>query len=254
MSLFDLSGKIALVTGAGQGLGRAIALRLAQAGACVAVNDIDAAKADDVCRQIADAGGKAKSTPGDAANQESVHTLIELAAAGIGRLDILVNNAGIVTRDDIFDIDYETWERVLRVNLTGPFLCSREAMARMRRQSSGGRIVMVGSVVGHQGALRGWPHYGATKSGVHGLAKTLARAGAPFNITVNTVAPGIIQTEMLEQGHPGSGVAELQSQVPLGRLGTPADVAGAVHYLCSDEARYLTGATIDVNGGMYIRA
>jgi 3-oxoacyl-[acyl-carrier protein] reductase len=254
MIAFDLQGKVALVTGAGQGLGYAIASRLAEAGAWVAVNDIDAQRAQDASERIARAGGTVCAAPGDAAAETAVHATFEAIAERWNGIDILVNNAGIVTRDDIFDIDTDTWDRVLRVNLGGPFLCSREAMLRMRSQGRGGRIVMLGSVVGHQGAIRGWPHYGAAKSGVHGLAKTLARAGAPWGITVNTVAPGVIQTEMLEQGHSGQSLAELKDQIPLGRLGAPEDVAGAVHYLCSDEARYVTGATIDVNGGMYIRA
>jgi 3-oxoacyl-[acyl-carrier protein] reductase len=254
MSAFGLSGKVALVTGAGQGLGYAIAARLAEAGARVAVNDIDATKAQQASERIVRTGGAACAAQGDAAAEPEVLAMFEAIARKWNSIDILVNNAGIVTADDVFEIDTATWDRVLRVNLSGPFLCSREAMLRMRSQGGGGRIVMIGSVVGHQGAIRGWPHYGAAKSGLHGLAKTLARAGAPWGITVNTVAPGIVKTEMLEKGHSRESLAELANQIPLGRLGASEDVAGAVHYLCSDEARYVTGATIDVNGGMYIRA
>lgn len=251
---FDLSGKVALVTGAGQGLGGAIAMRLAGAGAKVVVNDINREKAEATSRQISLAGYETCAEPCDAADETSIRAMFARIGRKWGEIDILVNNAGIVTREDIFEIDAQTWDRVVRVNMTGPFLCSREAMIGMRRNGHGGRIVMIGSVVGHQGAMKGWPHYGATKSGLHGLAKTLARAGAPWGITVNTVAPGVIETEMLAQGHPRQDLDDLSRQIPLGRLGDPADVAGAVHYLCSAEARYVTGATIDVNGGLYIRA
>lgn len=248
---FDLSGRNALVTGAGRGLGRGIAARLLAAGARVAINDIDADAARDAAETL---GSGALALPGDAADEAAVGHLFERFAADVGPIDILVNNAGMVRAEDVFDTDFDSWSRVMAVNLSGPFLCSRAALQAMRGHGLGGRVIMIGSVVGHQGALKGYPHYGASKSGLHGLAKSLARTAAAFGVTVNVVAPGVIETEMLTRSHGEAGVAELAAQVPLGRLGVAEDVAAAVHYLASAEAGYVTGAVLDVNGGLYVRA
>jgi 3-oxoacyl-[acyl-carrier protein] reductase len=253
ISDLDLTGRVALVTGAGRGLGRAVALRLAAAGAAVAVNDLDPAGAAATADAVTVAGGTAIALPGDAARADSVAALLGTLDRRFGRLDILVNNAGITRAQEIFDTDEADWDEVVRVNLTGPFLVAKAAMVRMRDAGRGGRIVNMGSMVGHQGAVRGWVHYGATKAGLHGLTKTLARTAAKHAITVNAVAPGIIASDMLIAGHGADGVAQLVQTVPLGRLGTPEDVAAAVHFLSSDAARYITGAVIDVNGGMYMR-
>ena len=145
----------------------------------------------------------------------------------------------------------EDWNRILQTNLTSGYLCSKQAMELMREQG-GGRILFISSVVGERGALFGHLHYAATKSGQLGMVKTLARTAAPCNITVNAIAPGVIATELLYQTHGDNGVAELGKEIPLG-LGTPEDIGAAAVYLSSDEARYVTGATLDVNGGTHFR-
>jgi 3-oxoacyl-[acyl-carrier protein] reductase len=250
---FDLTGKSALVTGAGRGLGRAIALRLARAGASVCVNDLDKTICDGIVAEIADFGGNACGYAANVTAEGEVERMIAAVAAKQNGIDILVNNAGISRAETILETSLESWNEVMSVNLAGSFLCSKYAIMNMKAQGRGGRIVMVGSVVGHQGALKGWVHYGASKSGLHGLAKTLVRTAAEFAVTVNCVSPGIVDTEMLTASH-GNGVSNLIDLVPLDRLANTEDVAAAVHFLASDDAGYITGANIDINGGMYIRA
>jgi 3-oxoacyl-[acyl-carrier protein] reductase len=249
-----LEGKTALVTGAGRGLGAAIAARLAAEGAGVAVNDVDADAARHTVQCIVAAGARAHAVPGSIADPVQVEQVFQSTIGEFGGIDILVNNAGIVRAEDIFATTLESWQAVIAVNLTGSFLCSKLALQCMRDRGKGGRIIFIGSMVGHQGALKGWVSYGASKSGMHGLAKTLSRTAAPLGVTVNVVAPGIIETEMLRSGHGNEGMRQLLTGVPLGTLGSPDDVAAAVSYLASDDARYVTGTILDVNGGMYVRA
>jgi 3-oxoacyl-[acyl-carrier protein] reductase len=243
---FRLDRRIALVTGAGRGIGAAIARALAGAGATVVVNDLDRAAAE---RSAAACGGWAFAA--DAADEPAVDSLFDAIAARHGRLDILVNNAGTTRDETIFDTTLASWNEILRVNLTSAFLCSRRAMTMMRDQRHG-RIVLLGSVTGHQGALYGHLHYATTKAGLHGFAKTLARTGAPLGITVNAIAPGIVETELLAATHGADGVATLAKMVPLG-LAAPEDVAAMAVYLASDAARHVTGAVLDINGGMHMR-
>jgi NAD(P)-dependent dehydrogenase (short-subunit alcohol dehydrogenase family) len=180
-----------------------------------------------------------------------VDRLFQTTLDQFGRIDILVNNAGTSQPQDIFQITAEDWEKMIRTNLTSCFLCSQAAMRQMAKQRSG-RIVNISSVVGHQGALFGHVHYAATKSGMLGITKTLARTAAPLGITVNAVAPGCIETDLLHQTLGPQRVAEMAAKIPLG-LGTPRDVGLAVAFLCGEGGRYITGATIDVNGGLYLR-
>ncbi len=249
---FSLEGKTALVTGASRGLGRGIALVLAELGADVAVNyrsaEIEARK---VCDAIRALGRRAVPIRADVGDPARVEALFNRTLGEFGRLDILVNNAGATRAQDIFETNPEDWEFILRTNLTSAFLCSKQAMTIMRERG-GGRIVFISSIVGERGALFGHVHYAATKSGMFGMVKTLARTGAPHGITVNAVAPGIIETELLEQTHGRNEIDKLAAGVPLG-LGRPRDVGLAVAYLCSEGGRYITGATLDVNGGMYLR-
>lgn len=246
-SLLDLSGKIALVTGAAQGLGRATAETLAGCGAQVIVNHLNQ---PDVAELLAKELGKgAWAVQADVSSEAEVDRLFETIRQRCGRLDILVNNAGTAKSQDIFETSLEDWTQVLNTNLTSCFLCSRRAMEFMREQRSG-RIVNISSVVAHRGALFGHVHYAATKSGILGFTKTLARTGAPLGINVNAVAPGIIETELLRRTHGDDGVADLAKTIPLG-LGHPSDVGNAVAFLCAEASRYITGATLDVNGGAY---
>jgi len=245
----NLNGSIAMVTGAAQGLGKAIATALAGEGAVALINDIPGnQKIEETAAEIRAAGGRARVLPADVGDERQVAALFDTIRNEFGRLDILVNNAGTTAAQDIFSTTLEDWDRVLRCNLTSAFLCSREAVKLM---PGPGRIVNISSVTGERGALYGHVHYAATKSGLLGFTKTLARTLAPRGITVNAVAPGIIETELLQRTHGAEEVAKLAAQVPLG-LGTPRDVALAVAFLCGPGGRYMTGATLDVNGGMHM--
>ena len=248
----ELANKVALVTGASRGLGKGIALVLAEKGADVVVNYRSSqSEAEQVCAAIVAMGRKALPIQADVSCSEDVDRLFQAAMAEFGRVDLLVNNAGTTKSQDIFDTSEADWDFILRTNLKSCFLCSKAGMQMMRRQESG-RIVNISSIVAHRGALYGHVHYAATKSGMMGFSKTLARTAAPHGINVNCVAPGIIETELLFQTHGEDEVAKLAGGVPLG-LGKLRDVGLAVAYLCGEGGRYITGSTIDVNGGMYLR-
>lgn len=245
-----LAGKIALVTGSTRGIGRGIAEVFADRGAEVVVNcppfDPDAG---DIVEKIEAKGGKAHLIVADVSKWMEVERLFGEIKSRFGRLDILVNNAGTSQARDIFEMNESDWNRILQTNLSSGFFCSKKAMELMKEQRSG-KIVFISSVVGHRGAMFGHAHYAASKSGQLGLTKTLARTGAAFGINVNAVAPGVIETELLYKTHGDAGVAELAKSVPMG-LGTPEDVGNAAAFLCGEEARYITGITLDVNGGLY---
>ncbi len=247
-----LDNKIALVTGAARGLGRGIAMALAEYGATVFVNDVSAS--DDTGQLVASikaAGGEAAFIAADVTDEEAVRDMYSKIVDQAGRLDILVNNVGTDRPADIWHTSLEDWNFILKTNLTSCFLCSKYAMEAMKT-NRGGSIVNVSSVVGHQGALKGHVHYAATKSGMLGFTKTLARTAAPFGIRVNAVAPGVIETELSRNTHGAEGMKQLSSNIPLG-LGTVRDVGLAVVFLCGEGSRYMTGATLDVNGGLYLR-
>lgn len=240
-----------MVTGASKGLGRGIAIALAARGAEVIVNYLSSPEqAEAVVGEITAAGGKAFSVHADVSKPESVEQLFATIRERCGRLDILVNNAGTSQAKDIFEITNDDWDWILRTNLYSGFYCSKKAMEMMRDQHWG-RIVFISSLVGEQGALFGHVHYAATKGAQLAMTKTLARTGAPMGITVNAIAPGIIDTELLRQVHGDDGIAALDKTVPLG-LGKVSDVGNAVAFLCEEDSAYLTGLTIDVNGGMYL--
>ena len=248
----ELKGTKALVTGSSRGVGRGIALVLAEKGADIVVNYRKAkAEAEDVASEIEKLGSRALIVQADVSCENDVSRLFKQIDKEYGRLDILVNNAGTTKPQDIFQTEFEDWEWIIKTNLTSCFLCSKMAMERMREQRSG-RIVNISSIVGERGALYGHVHYASTKSGMFGFTKTLARTAAPLGITVNCVAPGIIETELTFQTHGEDEVAEVAKSIPLG-LGNCRDVGLAVAYLCGAGGRYITGATIDVNGGMYLR-
>ncbi len=247
--MFSLKEKVALLTGASQGIGRETALALAEAGARVAVAARSERKLADLVQEIAAKGGEALAVTMDVANAEQVKTGFKQALDRFGRLDILVNNAAI-TRDALaLRMKQEDWDAVIRTNLTGAHLCIQQALAAMLRQRSG-RIINLTSVVAQSGNA-GQANYVASKAGLIGLTKAIAIEVASRNITVNAVAPGFIDTPMTDAL--GDKVKEeLKTRIPLGRMGTTRDVAAAIVFLASDEAAYITGHVLDVNGGMYL--
>ncbi|WP_113663348.1 SDR family NAD(P)-dependent oxidoreductase [Pedobacter nanyangensis] len=250
--MYEFKGKIALVTGASQGLGKGIAIALAKKGATIIGNYIgDDKVAEETLNELKGLDVEAIMINADVSREAEVDRLFKEITGRYGKLDILINNAGTSQAKDIFELDFEEWNHMIEVNLGSGFLCSKKAMQIFKTQKSG-RIVFVSSLVAQQGALYGHAHYAASKSGQLGLMKTLARTGVPYHVTVNAVAPGIIHTELLEKIHGKAGVEELAKTVPLG-LGSVDDVGNVVAFLCADESKYLTGVTIDINGGMYIR-
>jgi L-rhamnose 1-dehydrogenase len=261
-SLFDLTGKTALVTGASRGIGRAIALRLAEAGANVAVNYHDpgqlelgrdnVADAAEVVETIANAGGTAVAIEADVSRQQEVERLIAETVRAFGGLDILVNNAGICPFHDFLDMPPELWQRVMDVNLTGVFLCSQAAARQMVAQGRGGRIVTISSISASVGGAQ-QTHYTPTKAGAHSLMQSLAIVLGPHGITCNSVAPGAVATDINKEDFAEPGKLDyLRGRVPLGRPGAPDDIAGPVVFLASDAARYVNGASLLVDGGMFV--
>ncbi len=244
-----LQGKTALVTGAAQGIGRAIAVALAKAGADVAVSDVNGEKAAETAKEIEAMGVKAFPITGNVADSVSAAAMVDEAAARFGKLDILVNNAGITRDNLIMRMKEEEWDLVIDVNLKGSFNCAKAAIKHMSKARRG-TIINIASIVGAMGNA-GQANYVASKAGLIGLTKTIAREYASRNITANAVAPGFIDTAMT-QALPEKVREELLKQVPLGRLGTPEDIAAAVKFLASDAAAYITGQVIHVNGGMYM--
>lgn len=248
----ELIGKTALITGSLRGIGKSIALTLAEKGADIILNDL--AENDSLEETIATIRAfnrKVFFKAADVSVKEDVDALFSFVKDNAGQLDILVNNAGTSQAKDIFDITLDDWEHILETNLTSCFLCAKHAMEMMREQKDG-RIINISSVVGQQGALYGHAHYSASKSAILGLTKTLARTGAPYGIRVNCIAPGIIETDLLHQTHGADGIAKIAEGVPLG-IGQPRDIGLAVAFLAGEGGNYITGATIDINGGLYFR-
>lgn len=244
----DLTGRTAIVTGASRGIGRAVALTLARAGAVV-VAAARGTNAEDTARVITEQGGRATALPLEVTDPGSVHALVDATLERFGRIDVLVNNAGIARDQLLLRMKREDWEAVLATNLTGAFACTQAVVRPMVRQRSG-RIICISSVVGQMGNA-GQANYAASKAGLIGFAKALAKELASRNITVNVVAPGLIETDMT-RAITDQARGDWASQIPLGRLGAPEDVAAAVCFLASDAAAYITGQVVGVNGGMYL--
>src|SRR5436309_2682652 len=242
-----LAGKVAIVTGAAQGIGRAIAETLARHGADIVVADLDPGRSQDTVEAVSKLGRRALNVKVNVADWDDVKSMTDQVLKDWGKIDILVNNAG-VTRDGLLvRMKEEDWNLVLQVNLNGTFNCTKAVLLSMTKQRYG-RIVNIASIVGVMGNV-GQANYAASKAAVIGLTKTVAREYASRSVTVNAVAPGFIDTAMT-QGLSTEVKDTLQKQIPLGRLGTAADVAAAVRFLVSDEAAYITGHVLHVNGGM----
>ena len=243
----SLSGRVALVTGASQGIGRTCALRLAKDGATVAVAARNKEKLDELVAEITAAGGKAVAFPLDVADEEQVKSTVKEAIAQLGKMEILVNNAGITRDQLVMRMKRADWDAVLQTNLTSAYFLIQQAITSMLRQKWG-RIINITSVFGQMGQA-GQANYAASKAGLIGLTMAIAREVGSRNITCNAVAPGFIETAMtavLSDEFKQTAV----KQIPLGRVGTPEDVASAVAFLASDEASYITGHVLSVNGGM----
>jgi 3-oxoacyl-[acyl-carrier protein] reductase len=245
----DLQGRIALVTGASQGIGRACALELARAGATVALAARNEVKLAEVAAEIEAAGGQAAAFALDVASEESIKTGAKAVLDRFGKVEILINNAGI-TRDGLMmAMKRPDWDDVLTTNLTGAFLLT-QALLRPLLKNRWGRIINISSVVGRTGQA-GQVNYAASKAGLIGLTRSLAREVASRGITVNAVAPGYIETPMTEVLNEQQRTA-MMAQIPLGRAGTDLEIAQAVRFLASDAAGYITGHVLDVNGGMFM--
>lgn len=244
-----LTGRTAFVTGAGGGLGRAIVLAYAGAGAAVAVADVDGAAAERVAAEVA-AAHRTRVLPlaMDVCQPDSVSAGVAQAAETLGGLDILVNNAGICPLTRFGDISLAEWNRVLAVNLTGAFLCA-QATEPFLRKSRYGRIINISSLAGRTGGVTVGAHYSASKGGLIALTKVLARVLAADGVTANCIAPGTLDTAMTADW-PEANKELLRRQVPLGRFGLPEEVAAAALFLASDGGSFITGATLDVNGGI----
>ena len=245
----ELAGRVALVTGAAQGIGKAISLLLAQHGADIVVSDVNLEKATETAREIEAMGRKAMAVRVDVSKLQDVDQMVDAILKQLGKIDILVNNAGITRDKLILRMSEEDWDAVLNVNLKGTFICTRAVVRHMAKQRYG-KIVSIASVTGEMGNA-GQVNYAASKAGVIGLTKTVAREFAQRGINVNAIAPGYIQTPMTDVL--AEKVKEdLKRLIPMDRLGRPEDVAEAVLFLVSDRSSYITGQVLNVNGGIYM--
>jgi 3-oxoacyl-[acyl-carrier protein] reductase len=248
--LHDLSGKVALVTGGSRGIGRAIALALAEAGSDILLNYARSDKqADEVKKQIEKMGRKCVTARADVSKFEQAQNLGKAVVNHFGKLDILINNAGVNRDRTLRRMTPEQWNEVIQTNLNSLFNCTKAVLEAMITQG-GGVIVSVSSVIGEMGNI-GQANYAATKAGIIGFTKSLARELAASNIRVNAVAPGFIETDMLGTV-PEDIRKQILTQIPLGRFGTPEEIALSVLYLCSPAASWITGITLRINGGNYI--
>ena len=243
-----LDGKVAIITGAGRGIGRAIALALARDGADVVVNDVDLQSAEATADKVRAMGRRALPIKADVSVEEEVIKMVKTALKAFGKIDILVNNAAIFSSISLEDITEEKWDKTMKINLKSVFLCSQAVMKFMKRQRSG-KIVNIASLAGKVGGIVAGADYAASKAGVICLTKSLAKQLASYSINVNAVAPAWIETDMMKDWPRETKEAVLR-QIPLGRFGKPEEVAEAVVFLASDGAGFITGATIDINGGI----
>lgn len=244
----ELNGKTAIITGAGRGIGKVIAIKLSQMGANVVINDIpSSSEADSTVEEIINNGGDAIAIKGDVRNQEDVNTLIDKTVEKFGAIDILVNNAGITRDTLLMKMTEKEWDDVLDINLKGAFNCIKAVTRIMMKQRSG-KIINMASVVGVMGNA-GQANYSASKAGLIGLTKSVAKELAPRNINCNAIAPGFIKSDMTEK-LTESVKEQYLSNIPLKRFGAPEDVAEVVAFLASDKSKYMTGQVLHIDGGL----
>jgi len=244
----SLTDKVAIVTGSGRGIGKTIALKLAELGANIVINDIgDASTVEEAVEEIKAMNRESLGVMGDVSSAPDVETLVETTINTFGKVDILVNNAGITRDHLLIRLSDEDWDKVIAVNLRSVFLCTRAVLRHMTRQRWG-RIISISSVVGIAGNA-GQANYAASKAGIIGFTKTASKEVASRGITVNAIAPGFIATSMTEKLDE-AWIEEIKKRIPAGYLGTPQDVAEAVAFLASEEARYINGHVLSVDGGM----
>ena len=244
----ELTGKVAVVTGAGQGIGRALARGLAGAGAAVVVTDVLAENAAKVAREIEAGGGRALGLGVDVSKRAPVQAAIDAAVSELQRVDILINNAGVFPRSTVLELDEATWDAVIDVNLRGTWLCSQLAARVMVEQGEGGRIINFASVAAFRPAVNG-AHYAASKAGIVAFTRNMALEVAPYGITVNAIAPGLTDTAQPRYGMTEDEIAATGPTIPLGRIAQPEDMLPTVLFLCGPSGAYITGQTHHVNGG-----
>lgn len=242
-----IEDKVALVTGSGRGIGKAIALKLAEEGADLVINDLDEKTARNVAGEVESKGRSSLYSTADISRLKQVEEMYDRVMDEFGRIDILVNNAGIIRRGSIEDHSYEDFDKVLTVNLRGTYNCSKEIVPILKDKGQG-KIINISSIAGKVGDITSAPSYGPSKGGINTLTKSLARELAPFGVTVNAVAPHAIETEMSSEWSKEKR-KKVTSEIPLDRLGKPAEVAAVVAFLASKEADFITGEIVDVNGG-----
>lgn len=251
MKHFDLTGKVAIVTGGQRGIGLGIATKLSEAGAEVIISGIVDGEGEHAAKTLRQRGHKASYMRMDVRSEAAIVQTIDDIVARYGHIDIAVANAAIYPNTPIANISTQEWDDVLAVNLRGPFLLARACLAHFQKQR-GGRVIFLSSITGPRVSSPGYAHYAATKAGILGFMRTAALEWAPWNVTLNAVEPGNVLTEGVKEHQPQSFIDAQAAAVPLRRLGTPEDIAHAVHFLASDEASYITGQTIVIDGGQTI--
>jgi 3-oxoacyl-[acyl-carrier protein] reductase len=244
----ELKGKVAIVTGASHGIGKGIAERLAEAGAEIIIADLDITKAKKTAKELTKKDKKSLAIQVDVSKEKPVNFLIKKSLEKFGKVDILINNAGIMYRTRLKDLSLEEWEKTLKVNLTGPFLLIKALLPVMKKNGYG-RIVNISSSAGRSVSTLGGVHYTASKAGLLGLTRAAAKELASFGITVNAVCPGLIDTQMVRKTATRAELKAFINSFPIQRLGFPEEIGDLVVFLCSDRASYITGASIDINGG-----